>query len=220
MSTQADVKARVQSKLFDLKYQLFSYGSHHNNPWNVGIHLTCIPLILWSTLVWGANTGPLLPPPSAAAVAAGKPLAVLADKIFRAAPPNLSFLIITGYVSYYIKLDKVAGVITAPFFFGLAKLATNFLKTNPDANKIAAYVHVFAWIMQFIGHGVAEKRAPKLTENLVQALVLAPYFVCYEVLFWLGYRPQLKAELDVLIKEDIAQFRARKAAAKKGDKTN
>ncbi|KAG0223469.1 hypothetical protein BGW41_005584 [Actinomortierella wolfii] len=215
-----DVKTRVQSKLFDLKYQLFAYGSHHNNPWNVGIHITCVPLILWSTLVWGANTGPLLPPPSRAAVAAGKPLALIADKLFRHAPPNLSFLVIAGYVAYYIKLDKVAGLITAPFFFGLAKHATHFLATNPNANKIAAYVHVTSWILQFIGHGVAEKRAPKLLDNLVQAVVLAPYFVCYEVLFWLGYRPQLKAELDVLIKEDIAAFRARKAADQKKGKAN
>ncbi|KAG0270676.1 hypothetical protein DFQ27_000026 [Actinomortierella ambigua] len=219
MSTKADVQARVQSKLFDLKYQLFAYGSHHNNPWNVGIHITCVPLILWTALVWASKTGPLVQGPSVAAVAAGKPLAVLADKIFRHAPPNLAFLIMTGYVAYYIKLDKVAGLLTAPFFFGLAKTATTFAATNPNANKIAAYIHVVSWILQFIGHGVAEKRAPKLLDNVVQAVVLAPYFVVYEVLFWFGYRPQLKAELDVLIKEDIAAFRARKAGQNK-DKTN
>jgi uncharacterized membrane protein YGL010W len=59
-------------------------------------------------------------------------------------------------------------LISAPLFLGLAKHATDFLATNPDANRIAGYVHAGAWIAQFIGHGFFEKRAPKLTENLVQ----------------------------------------------------
>ncbi|KAG0047838.1 hypothetical protein BGZ83_007195 [Gryganskiella cystojenkinii] len=204
-----------QSKVFDLKYQLFQYGSHHHNVWNVGIHLTCIPLILWSGLVWGANSGPLIAAPSAAAVASGAPVAVALSKLFQFCPPNASLALMVAYTAYYIKLDKVAGLLTAPLFLGLAKHATHFYQTNPNANKIALYVHVIAWIAQFIGHGVYEKRAPKLLDNLLQALVLAPYFVVYEVLFFFGYRPQLKAELDVMIKADVAAFQAKRAAAKK-----
>jgi len=47
------------------------------------------------------------------------------------------------------------------------------------------------------------------------ALVLAPYFVVWEVLFFLGYRPQMKKELDVFVEADIAAFRARKALSDK-----
>ncbi|KAG0240876.1 hypothetical protein B0O80DRAFT_459328 [Mortierella sp. GBAus27b] len=206
------------SKIFDLKYQLLQYGSHHHNPWNVGIHITCIPLILWSGLVWGAKSGPLIAAPSASAVASGAPAAVALSKVFQFCPPNAALLMMTAYTSYYIALDKVAGLLTAPLFLGLARHATNFQLTNPNANNIALGVHVFAWIAQFIGHGVYEKRAPKLLDNLLQALVLAPYFVVYEVMFYFGYRPQLKEELDVLIKEDIAQFKARKALEQKQKK--
>ncbi|KAG0248558.1 hypothetical protein BG011_010139 [Mortierella polycephala] len=204
-----------QSKVFDLKYQLLQYGSHHHNPWNVGIHLTCIPLILWSGLVWGAKSGALIAAPSAAAVASGAPAAVALSKIYQFCPPNASLLAMVAYTAYYIKLDKVAGLLTAPIFLGLARHATKFQLTNPNANKIALGVHVAAWIAQFIGHGVYEKRAPKLMDNLLQALVLAPYFVVYEVLFYFGYRPQLKRELDVLIKADVAAFRAKRALAQK-----
>ncbi|KAG0356933.1 hypothetical protein BC939DRAFT_443652 [Gamsiella multidivaricata] len=204
----------AQSKLFDLKYQLLQYGSHHHNPWNVGIHLTCIPLILWSGLVFGAKSGPLIAAPAASAVASGAPAAVALSKIYQFCPPNASLLLMVAYTSYYIKLDKVAGLLTAPLFLGLARYATKFQLTNPNADKIALGVHIAAWIAQFIGHGVYEKRAPKLLDNLLQALVLAPYFVVYEVLFYFGYRPQLKQELDVLIKADVAQFRAKKAAEK------
>ncbi|KAF9958279.1 hypothetical protein BGZ65_001549, partial [Modicella reniformis] len=99
----------AQSKIFDLRYQLLQYGSHHAHPWNVGIHLTCIPLIFWSGLVWGAKTGPLIAAPSASAVASGAPAAVALSKVFQFCPPNFSLLMMTAYTSYYIKLDKVAG---------------------------------------------------------------------------------------------------------------
>ncbi|KAG0321040.1 hypothetical protein BGZ99_004145 [Dissophora globulifera] len=208
----------AQSKVFDLKYQLLQYGSHHHNPWNVGIHLTCIPLILWSGLVFGANSGPLIAAPAASAVASGAPAAVALSKVFQFCPPNMSLFSMIAYTSYYTKLDPVAGLLTAPLFLGLARHATNFQLTNPNANNIALGVHIAAWIAQFIGHGVYEKRAPKLMDNLLQAVVLAPYFVVYEVLFYFGYRPQLKQELDVLIKADIAQFKAKQAAAEKAKK--
>ncbi|GAB5589378.1 hypothetical protein Unana1_04278 [Umbelopsis nana] len=47
--------------------------------------------------------------------------------------------------------------------------ATQFLHTNPEANNIALGLHIVSWILQSVGHGVAEKRSPKLVDNLVQA---------------------------------------------------
>ena len=52
------------------------------------------------------------------------------------------------------------------------------------------------WIFQFVGHGVFEKRRPALIDNLVQSLVLAPYFIMFEFLFKLGFMPRLKATLE------------------------
>lgn len=46
--------------------------------------------------------------------------------------------------------------------------STKFLATNPKANKIALAIHIISWIFQFLGHGLAEKRSPKLLDNLVQ----------------------------------------------------
>jgi uncharacterized membrane protein YGL010W len=31
----------------------------------------------------------------------------------------------------------------------------------------ALYIHIFSWVMQFIGHGVAEGRSPALLDNIV-----------------------------------------------------
>lgn len=55
-----------------------------------------------------------------------------------------------------------------------------------------------------------EGRAPALLDNLVQALFLAPFFVWMEVLFWFGYRPELKARLDRAVEREIEKYRANK----------
>ena len=61
-----------------------------------------------------------------------------------------------------------------------------------DAWKPALAVHVVCWILQFIGHGVFEGRAPALLDNLFQALFMAPIFVLIEVLMSLGLLSSFK----------------------------
>jgi uncharacterized membrane protein YGL010W len=56
----------------------------------------------------------------------------------------------------------------APVLYGMSFYATHMHRTNPQANNIALGIHIVSWILQFIGHGVAEKRSPKLVDNLVQ----------------------------------------------------
>lgn len=72
--------------------------------------------------------------------------------------------------------------------------------------------------MQFVGHGAFEKRAPALLDSLVQAIVLAPFFVFMEVLFIFGYRPELQKRIDVAVEKEIAKFTGDKSngAAKNG----
>ncbi|KAI7832827.1 hypothetical protein BC939DRAFT_482720 [Gamsiella multidivaricata] len=173
-----------------LAYHLLQYASHHDNAVNIGIYLICIPLI----------TEPLLHTPTTS---------TLQGRLFQTFLPNAAVLTMAAYCLYYIKLDKVAGLITAPLFMGLAKLATEFNTTRADATKVVTLVQIVAWIAQLIGHGVYEKRAPKLQDNLMQALVLTPYLMVYEVLLAAGYRPKLKAELAKLVETDIREFRAK-----------
>ena len=71
------------------------------------------------------------------------------------------------------------------------------------------YLQAFAWIMQFIGHGVFEKRAPALTSNLFSALV-APDFVVIEILYLFGYNKKAIEEAQVVIDDDIAEYRGEK----------
>jgi 2-hydroxy fatty acid dioxygenase len=81
-----------------------------------------------------------------------------------------------------------------------------------DVNYWAAGIHIVSWLAQFVGHGKFEGRAPALLDNLVQAFLLAPLFVWMEILFFFGYRPELKARMDKNVETEIAKFRKEKKA--------
>lgn len=99
--------------------------------------------------------------------------------------------------------------------------ASNAMRiADPDTtNKTAIAVHIASWLLQFVGHGAFEGRAPALLDNLVQAIFLAPLFVWLEVLFKLGYRPELQARVEKAVEKEIAKFRAEKESrgAKKSE---
>ncbi|MCE7766678.1 DUF962 domain-containing protein, partial [Pseudomonas putida] len=74
--------------------------------------------------------------------------------------------------------------------------------------KVVLAAQLFCWTGQFIGHGVFEKRAPALLNNLTQAFLMAPFFVLLEALQSLfdyepypGFHSKVKATIDAEIKE-------------------
>lgn len=111
-------------------------------------------------------------------------------------------------------------VLSLLLLAGTACANTLTANHNPEASYYALGAHIFAWIAQFIGHGVFEGRAPALTDNLFQAIFLAPLFVWLECLFALGYRPELKKRLDKGVKQDVEKFRSDKALIIKGEGAN
>jgi 2-hydroxy fatty acid dioxygenase len=115
-------------------------------------------------------------------------------------------------------MEPVAGGILAPILLGGTAYA-NHLTTSygRTANTWALALHVICWLAQFLGHGVFEGRAPALLDNLVQAFFLAPFFVWMEILFYLGYRPELKSRLDKAVGIEIEKYRKSTAHS---DKTN
>ncbi|KAI7978814.1 putative endoplasmic reticulum membrane protein C16E8.02 [Camellia lanceoleosa] len=50
-----------------------------------------------------------------------------------------------------------------------------------DRTFVVLAAQLFCWTGQFIGHGIFEKRAPALLDNLAQAFLMAPYFVFLEL---------------------------------------
>ncbi|CAH1756315.1 3060_t:CDS:2 [Entrophospora sp. SA101] len=75
-----------------------------------------------------------------------------------------------------------------------------------DHNTLASIVHITSWVLQFIGHGFAEKRSPALKDNIIQAVLLAPLFVWLEVLFAIGYRTVLQKRIKIGVEAAIKRY--------------
>ncbi|KAI8919299.1 hypothetical protein DFJ77DRAFT_453745 [Powellomyces hirtus] len=185
------------TSVFSFKDQLLQYGQYHNSKINQLVHIVFVPTILWSAQVWLTQTG------------------AIADwSLSYLWPLNLAFILTVMYNVYYIILDPIAGTLYAPVLFGLCHYANVFAAKDQvfglSPQMAATAIHLSSWIMQFAGHGFAEGRAPALLDNLLQALVLAPFFVWIEVLFRLGYRPQLRNDLQKSVDDAIAVWRKSK----------
>lgn len=172
-------------KLID---QLAFYGAYHHNPINQLIHFIFVPTIIWSILVWFATLHPII-----------------------------SLIATLVYSIFYIYIDPIAGslwalTVGAPLAWSASSFAAQthvFGSYSPAF--IALLINVFSWYMQIHpGHAIFEKRKPALMESLSQAFALAPLFVFYELLFVLGYRPELRKELNARYEKDIQEYKAKR----------
>ncbi|KAK7060263.1 hypothetical protein VNI00_001028 [Paramarasmius palmivorus] len=199
----------MAASIFDVNTQLTFYGAYHSNRINVIIHIICVPLILWSAQVMlcDAPTPEFLP------------------KIhydfneYLAFDLNIPAIFSAAYIAYYFMLEPFAALLYVPQLT-ISLLTATALSARPDHITIGAAVHGVSWIAQFIGHGFAEKRAPALLDNLLGAVVLAPFFVHLEILFALGYRPEMHKRIKNDIGKEITRIKKiegdkRRAAAAK-----
>ncbi|KAJ5999952.1 hypothetical protein N7481_000361 [Penicillium waksmanii] len=187
----------------NLEKQLLFYGAYHNNPVNVAIHITCVPILLFTGIVLACNSPALLPAPEALR--------------FEYLPANAGTIGAFIYAFFYVLLEPVAGGLIAPLVIGSAAAGNYLLGTHGMVvNYWAGGIHVVSWLAQFVGHGKFEGRAPALLDNLVQALLLAPLFVWMEILFFFGYRPELKERMDKSVEKEIEKFRREKEVKKSG----
>ena len=114
----------------------------------------------------------------------------------------------------YMSIEFFSGFVTMVFFGILYFISyTNFQNHKDDTDYIAGisyfkfllYLQASSWIAQFIGHGVFERRAPALMNNILTTLV-APNFVIIEVLYFFGYNKKQIEECQKIIDEDIKQY--------------
>ncbi|GJC80107.1 putative endoplasmic reticulum membrane protein C16E8.02 [Colletotrichum liriopes] len=171
----------------DLEKHLTFYGAYHHNTVNIGIHMACVPMILFSGFCLATNTGTLIPLPSWLTV----PNLEL----------NLGTLAALTWGGLYVLLEPVAGTLLAIICLAATAAGNSFRLQNPAlTNQAAIGVHIACWIFQFIGHGAFEGRC-----------LPRPLFVWLEFLFKLGYRQELKGRVDKAVEKEIAKFRASKA---------
>jgi len=199
----------MSSKLFDVQTQLTFYGAYHSNRINILIHVLCVPLLLWSFQVMAAQ----IPVPA---------FVPAIHHIFSkhlVFDLNYSAIHAAIYLAYYFALEPVAALLYTPQLV-LSLLTATAYSHSKGSTSPAAILHAISWVAQFLGHGMAEQRAPALLDNIVGAVVLAPFFVHLEILFALGYRPEMHKQLNNEIGKEIAKLRKakgdqRRAAAAK-----
>lgn len=180
--------------LLDLEKHFSFYGSYHSNPINVAIHIIFVWPILFTALIILYFTPPIF------SLSQTHPILVF----------NLGFLFTVFYALFYASLDIKAGSFVA-FLTFLAWISSSFVANSLGydlAWKIVLASQLICWTGQFIGHGVFEKRAPALLDNLAQAFLMAPFFVVLEILqSTIGYEPypgfekRVKERIDANIKE-------------------
>jgi uncharacterized membrane protein YGL010W len=126
-------------------------------------------------------------------------------------PLNAGTIASILYAGFYILLEPVAGSVLLPVIVGWTAYANHLTSTYTyNANVASTAVFIVSWIAQFIGHGVYEGRAPALLDNLMQALVLAPFFVFMEALFKFGYRPELQKRVNDAVEKEVKKFKDEK----------
>ncbi|MQL91514.1 hypothetical protein Taro_024137 [Colocasia esculenta] len=164
--------------LFDVATHFAFYGAYHSAPINVLIHIIFVWPIFYTALLLFYFTPPFF---HVSLPLLGPPL------VF-----NFGFAFAAVYALFYVALDRRAGSLAA-LLCALCWVVSCFHGSHLGVSlgwKVAVSVHVLCWIAQFIGHGVFEGRAPALLDNLVQALVMAPFFVLLEVLHkFFNYEP-------------------------------
>eukprot|EP00096_Caligus_rogercresseyi_P004490 TRINITY_DN1877_c0_g1_i1.p1 TRINITY_DN1877_c0_g1~~TRINITY_DN1877_c0_g1_i1.p1 ORF type:complete len:206 (+),score=10.30 TRINITY_DN1877_c0_g1_i1:41-619(+) len=183
---------------FNLEKNLVFYGSYHSNPVNIGIHLFCIWNILWSFMYLLQFTPPISDFWGC-------------DNVVE----NYAFYIFSLYMVVFLLTDIWAGLIGSALIVGIYFVTLGSVQNGAtiagfNGWNFALGVHVGAWILQFIGHGVFERRAPALLDNVFQAFITAPLFVLLEVMFYFGYKKDLYQRCIPQIKNNVKEFRAKK----------
>ncbi|KAG6832878.1 hypothetical protein H0H92_004762 [Tricholoma furcatifolium] len=197
-----DVNTQVWPSFFSsiytlfILYQLTFYGAYHSNKTNVLIHIVFVPVLLWTFQVMASE----LPVPSFVPEVHHRFNDYLCFDL------NISAIHAALYFVYYLVLEPTAAILYAPQL-ALSLLTATAYSKGAGHVSTAVIVHVVSWIAQFLGHGLAEKRAPALLDNLIGAVVLAPFFVHLEILFALGYRPEMHKRINNEIGKEITKIR-------------
>ncbi|OAV97094.1 hypothetical protein, variant [Puccinia triticina 1-1 BBBD Race 1] len=196
--------------IFNLEDQFLFYGQYHHNPVNILIHLICVPVIFFTSLILAHQFGFF---PHTVLGAVELPELLVRTGWFGQTGAmyelNMSTVTSIGYALYFVALEPVAGLLYMPILLAFGHWANLIVTSFPDSyfNPTLA-IWVLSWILQFVGHGHFEKRKPALIDNLFQSIVLAVFFVWIEALFFLGYKPALARSIHRKIAAAVAQFKA------------
>lgn len=156
-----------------LTEQLATYASYHRDRRNIATHFIGIPMILFSIVL-------LL----------SRPL-WMTDLIIPVTP---ALLVSIGLGLYYLRLDIPLGLFMCIILVSLLKLAAPLAMAETGTWLTwGISLFVVGWIFQSIGH-IWEGKKPAFFDDII-GLIIGPLFVATELVFLLGGRAELHAEI-------------------------
>ena len=169
----------------DVQSLFAAYGKYHSHPVNIAIHVIFVPVLLVTAMSL-ARLAPI-----------GK------DDPANLMQIHVGFVVLTMWLGMYLYLEPVGGVCAVLLYVPGYMLGNYFyIVLGPEHVQTMVLVHLFSWVIQFIGHGVFENRRPALFDNLFLTMA-APLFAILEVQFALGLRNSLKKQCFAALKQEM-----------------
>lgn len=178
-----------KQNLSTFQHFFYDYGRYHNNNTNIIIHVICVPWIVVSLLRLTEYLS--------------------SEKL--GLEFNIGYVLVAITSLLYLQVDFLVGTLTIfqNIFLNHYFSNNHVMGNNSSISETQFWlaVHIVCWILQFIGHGVFEKRKPALMDNIFLTLN-APIFVNLEVLYFLvGYRKEELLDTRKYIMYNIKQFK-------------
>ena len=179
-------------ELLDLKKQYTFYNKYHNNVCNKLIHYLCIPILVFTLFIL-LNYIPYYYKIDYLENYTIKDVTynlinsnTTLDHIFII---NTSSCIYVLYMIYYLILNILTGIISIPIY-GIILITSNYLVYNYYNRSWvgALFFQCISWLLQFMGHYYFENNRPALCDSLVKSILIAPFFVIFDLLHICGYK--------------------------------
>lgn len=166
-----------------LEDSLARYAACHRDRRNIATHFVGIPLIVFAVVLALALASVSVAGVAVTAAAVGSIAAA----------------------AYYFRLDAAFGTAMAVTLFAMCALASEVsARLSPGAAlSLAAVLFAGGWALQFWGHRF-EGVKPAFLDDARQLLV-GPLFVCAEVFFFFGAKPQLRRHIEERVGPTVAR---------------
>jgi uncharacterized membrane protein YGL010W len=162
---------------------LARYAAYHRDRRNLATHFAGIPMIVLAIVIAGAWI----------AIPAG------GMEVTLAAAASIAACL------YYLSLDFALGVAMAVALFGACAVASETLARLGTIAALGAALLLFiaGWALQFLGHRF-EGVKPAFLDD-VRQLIIGPLFVCAELFFMVGAKPELRRRIEERVGPVVAR---------------
>jgi uncharacterized membrane protein YGL010W len=165
-----------------LEENLTQYAAYHRDRRNVLTHFAGVPMIVFAIVL--------------ALATVSLPIGGIAV--------TLAAVVSIAAVVYWVVLDRALGFTMAVVLFLMCAASSEIVARAGVGGALAWALagFVVGWALQFLGHKF-EGMKPAFFDDVMQ-LIIGPLFVCAEVFFLLGARPNLKRYIEERVGPTVA----------------